>query len=190
MSSSAKHVCFLFVAWTFIVQLTAPYVHHSSFFLLGRATQPQAPSTFFQFPSIQHHRLAQFSLSVVENNKEDEQLTEDFPDYLIAGDKKKEGDITVVDDSLLSKDLQARRDQLKNGIGRRYKARTQRGFLNVHNDTSSPFSTRNIIGQLAEGQVVTSIGPNEGDWVNHDAFGGGWSISNFGGWQWLIPLED
>ena len=92
------------------------------------------------------------------------------------------------DDSLLFLDLQSRIDQLKSGIGKRYQTRTQRGFLNVHNDTSSPFSTHNILGQLVEGEVVTSIAPKEGDWIKHS--GGGWSISKFGGWQWLVPLED
>jgi len=38
-------------------------------------------------------------------------------------------------DYLLLLDLQSRIDQLKSGIGKRYQARTQRGFLNVHNDT-------------------------------------------------------
>ena len=91
-------------------------------------------------------------------------------------------------DSLLFVDLQSRIEQLKSGIGKRYQTRTQRGFLNVHNDTSCPFATHNILGQLVEGEVVTSIAPKEGDWIKHS--GGGWSISKFGGWQWLVPLED
>lgn len=171
------------IAWTWMVPCANPYSHYSSTFLRRGRT--------LHFSSSRHNRLATTPLSVVESDKEDEQLTEDFPEYLIAKETKKEkGDISVLDDASLLKDLHARQDQIQSGIGRRYKARTQRGFLNVHNDTSSPFSTRNIIGKLAEGQVVTSIGPNEGEWVYHDAFGGGWSISNFGGWQWLIPLED
>jgi len=96
--------------------------------------------------------------------------------------------ITLDNDLLLFESLRSRRQELAEGIGRKYIARTQRGFLNVH-DTyqSGPFATDNIVGQLGEGQIVTSIS-KFGDWIEHDA--GGWSISRFEGFTWLEPLDE
>lgn len=95
-------------------------------------------------------------------------------------DNENDGDIMA---SLL-----ARRDELERGIGRRYITRTQKGFLNIHSDCESgPYALENIVGQLSEGRVVTSI-QNVGGWIKHDA--GGWSISKFGGFTWLEPIEE
>jgi hypothetical protein len=84
--------------------------------------------------------------------------------------------------------LQERQDTLKNGIGKRYIARTQKGFLNIHYEPTDPYHTDNIVGQLEEGQVVTSTGHMRGVWIPHD--GGGWSISKFGGFTWLEPIDE
>jgi hypothetical protein len=123
--------------------------------------------------------------SVNEEDNEQRQQSQDFPDRI--GEINNEGSL---DNATLLKDLQSRQDELKQGIGKRFKVKTQNGFLNVHSDTSSPFAIENICGKLAEGEIVTSTGPNVGDWVNHDGCGGGWSISKFGGWQWLIEQKD
>lgn len=84
--------------------------------------------------------------------------------------------------------LQDRIASLKEGIGKRYICRTQKGFLNVHAEPADPYETANIVNQLVEGQVVTSTAPSRGPWIRHDA--GGWSISVFGGHTWLEPLEE
>jgi hypothetical protein len=44
------------------------------------------------------------------------------------------------------------------------------------------------VNQLSEGDIVTSIGPKDGDWVFHDR--GGWSISKYEGFTWQEPLDD
>mmetsp|Transcript_3817 Transcript_3817/g.5738 ORF Transcript_3817/g.5738 Transcript_3817/m.5738 type:complete len:151 (-) Transcript_3817:160-612(-) len=84
--------------------------------------------------------------------------------------------------------LKIRQDQLKKGIGKRYIVRTQQGFLNVHSESTNPFALDNIVGQLAEGDVVTSIDAYEGDWVCHDK--GGWSIASFRNFTWLEPIDE
>ena len=84
--------------------------------------------------------------------------------------------------------LKIRQDQLKKGIGKRYIVRTQQGFLNVHSDAKNPFALDNIVGQLGEGDVVTSIGVDDGDWVCHDK--GGWSIARFSNFTWLVPIDE
>jgi hypothetical protein len=96
---------------------------------------------------------------------------------------------TVVDTSTsLHKSLQDRQDELKRGIGRRFVVRTQKGFLNVHSSLENgPFATDNIVRQLEDGQVVTSV-DRIGAWVRHDQ--GGWSISRYGGFVFLQPLEE
>jgi hypothetical protein len=88
----------------------------------------------------------------------------------------------------LNQALQNRIASLKEGIGRRYICRTQKGFLNVHAEPADPYETTNIVNQLVEGQVVTSTAASKGPWIRHDA--GGWSISVFGGHTWLEPLEE
>jgi hypothetical protein len=84
--------------------------------------------------------------------------------------------------------LKDRQKALQQGIGKRYVCRTQRGFLNVHQEPGDPFDTSNIVTQLTDGDIVVSTGPNRGPWVRHD--GGGWSVAIFGGFKWLEPLEE
>ena len=99
-----------------------------------------------------------------------------------------QADETIADSSLLLESLAARKEQLEKGIGKRYLVRTQKGFLNVHKTPEDgPYATDNIVNQLVEGQVVTSL-DRVGDWIQHDA--GGWSISSFGGFTWLEPLQE
>jgi hypothetical protein len=98
-------------------------------------------------------------------------------------------DCVAIDDSTsLYRSLKDRQKELKHGIGRRYVCRTQRGFLNVHERPGNPFDVDHIVGQLHDGQIVTSTGPPHGSWVQHD--GGGWSISVYGGFTWLEQLKD
>mmetsp|Transcript_24071 Transcript_24071/g.33637 ORF Transcript_24071/g.33637 Transcript_24071/m.33637 type:complete len:214 (+) Transcript_24071:108-749(+) len=93
----------------------------------------------------------------------------------------------TVDSSLLNS-LRARQEELAVGIGKRYITRTQKGFLNIHSDPQSgPYAVDNIVGQLTESQIVTSIGKFE-EWIQHDA--GGWSIAEFGGFVWLQPIDE
>jgi hypothetical protein len=92
------------------------------------------------------------------------------------------------DASSFFKSLQERQDALKQGIGKRYITRTQKGFLNVHYEATDPFDASNIVNQLKDGDIVTSTGPSRGLWIPHD--GGGWSISRFGGFTWLEPIEE
>eukprot|EP00980_Cylindrotheca_fusiformis_P006851 scaffold1434_cov107-Cylindrotheca_fusiformis.AAC.1 len=99
-------------------------------------------------------------------------------------------------DSELHKSLQERRMALHDGVGKRYKVRippevrqqSGGGFLNVHLEPTDAFDTENVVAQLKEGQVVTSIGQTRGIWVPHDA--GGWSVANFQGFDWLEPLDE
>jgi hypothetical protein len=100
-------------------------------------------------------------------------------------EKKK---VDRLSDLKLNQALQDRIASLREGIGKRYICRTQKGFLNVHADPADPYETANIVNQLVEGQVVTSTAPSKGPWIRHDA--GGWSISIFGGRTWLEPLEE
>lgn len=90
-------------------------------------------------------------------------------------------------DDLITKALKSRTDELKVGIGKRYMVRTQRGFLNVHSDSKGVYETNNVVAQLKEGQIITSIGPDDGDWVHHD--NGGWSIRFYEGFTWLIEID-
>jgi hypothetical protein len=88
----------------------------------------------------------------------------------------------------LMESLQKRQVALKQGIGKRYVTRTQLGFLNVHYEPTNPHDTDNVVGRLEEGQIVTSTGPKRGFWIPHD--GGGWSISKYGGFTWLEPIDE
>ena len=92
------------------------------------------------------------------------------------------------DSSQLYQALQDRLSGMEQGIGKRYVCRTQRGFLNIHKEPGDPYHTHNIVGQLRQGDIVTSTGPNRGAWIRHD--GGGWSISIFGGFTWLEELRE
>ncbi len=91
-------------------------------------------------------------------------------------------------DTDLWTELNKRKDQLELGIGKRYVVRTTNGFLNVHSDPSDPFALDNIVDQLLDGDIVTSVGPNKGHWVRHDR--GGWSISVYSGFVWLQPIDN
>jgi hypothetical protein len=88
----------------------------------------------------------------------------------------------------LHRSLSRRIEQLNYNIGRRYVCCTQHGFLNVHKEPVNPFDTDNVIGQLHDGQIVTSTGPARGLWIPHDS--GGWSISVHGGFVWLEALDE
>jgi len=94
----------------------------------------------------------------------------------------------AVDDSSIIKSFQQRQKALQQGIGKRYVTRTQKGFLNIHYEPTDPHDIDNVVGQLEEGQIVTSTGPTRGFWVPHDA--GGWSISKYGGFTWLEPIDE
>ena len=118
-------------------------------------------------------------------------------DVIVAGDV--EGDCAASPHSSAVYDaLAVRLTALDQGIGKRYLCRTQKGWLNVHQEPGDPYNTHNVIGQLRQGQVVTSIGPPRGAWIRHDGgggdddgeTGGGWSISIFGGFTWLEELQD
>eukprot|EP00566_Odontella_aurita_P028788 CAMPEP_0113529588 /NCGR_PEP_ID=MMETSP0015_2-20120614/2477_1 /TAXON_ID=2838 /ORGANISM="Odontella" /LENGTH=151 /DNA_ID=CAMNT_0000428235 /DNA_START=220 /DNA_END=675 /DNA_ORIENTATION=- /assembly_acc=CAM_ASM_000160 len=112
-------------------------------------------------------------------------------DSLIGGDSACLPSIkeSIASTTSFYEDLRAREEQIKHGIGRRYRTRTQKGFLNIHSDPKrGPFCLDTIVGQLVEGQVVTSIaGEKYSNWVQHDA---GWSIADFNGVTWLEPIED
>ena len=84
--------------------------------------------------------------------------------------------------------LKERQKSLSLGIGKRYVTRTQRGFLNVHYEPSDPHDCENVVSQLKEGQIVTSTGPQRGQWIPHD--GGGWSVAKYGGFTWLEPIDE
>lgn len=94
----------------------------------------------------------------------------------------------TTDDTSWMESLKKRQRALKQGIGKRYVTRTKLGFLNIHYEPTDPHDTNNIVGRLAEGQIVTSTGPTRGFWVPHD--GGGWSISKYGGFTWLEPIDE
>lgn len=101
-----------------------------------------------------------------------------------------EGSDTLADDDShhLLASLRDRKKALEQGIGKRYKTRTQKGFLNVHMEPGDPYNTANIVNQLEEGEIVTSTGPSRGPWIKHDK--GGWSISIYYGHVWLEELRD
>lgn len=88
----------------------------------------------------------------------------------------------------LMESLQRRQQAIEQGIGKRYVTRTQLGFLNIHYEPTNPHDTNNIVGRLEQGQIVTSTGPMRGLWIKHD--GGGWSISKYGGFTWLEPIDE
>ena len=90
-------------------------------------------------------------------------------------------------DDVLLQQLQQKTKELENGVGKRYIVRTTQGFLNVHSEPGDPFELDNVVGQLSEGEIVTSVKPNVGDWVCHDS--GGWSISLFNDFVWLQPID-
>lgn len=87
--------------------------------------------------------------------------------------------------------LSRRQDELRRGIGRRYLVVTQKGFLNVHSSCThadGPFAIDNIVGRLQDGQIVTSVSPPVDEWIEHDQ--GGWSVGEFMGHRFLVPLSD
>lgn len=92
------------------------------------------------------------------------------------------------DSSRLHRSLRDRIVDVERGAGRRYRCRTRRGFLNVHEEPGDPYDTDNIVGRLREGDIVTSTAPHRGPWIRHD--GGGWSVSVFGGFTWLEALQE
>jgi hypothetical protein len=96
---------------------------------------------------------------------------------------------SVKDQQDLFASLKARQEALEQAIGKRYRVRTQKGFLNVHASyQDGPYAIDNIVNQLEDGEIVTSTGSCIDDWIPHDA--GGWSIAVFGGFTWLEPLDD
>ena len=101
-----------------------------------------------------------------------------------------QGDTNSVEQELdWFKSLKARQEELQLGIGKRFRVRTQRGFLNVHSSfEDGPYAVENVVDQLEDGDIVTSTGPRVNDWIPHDA--GGWSIAVHGGFVWLEPLEE
>jgi hypothetical protein len=115
-------------------------------------------------------------------------LEEDHDQQVLFGSSDFDTISSSFDASSLFTSLQERQDALKQGIGKRYITRTQKGFLNVHYEPSDPFDASNIVNQLQDGDIVTSTGPSRGQWIPHD--GGGWSISKFGGFTWLEPIAE
>lgn len=93
-----------------------------------------------------------------------------------------------ISDDEISHSLSKKIKELKLGIGKRYIIRTQQGFLNVHYEPTDPYMTENVVDQLSEGQIVTATGPTRGIWIPHD--GGGWSVSKYGGFTWLEPIDE
>ena len=90
-------------------------------------------------------------------------------------------------DASIFESLKQRQNELDLGIGKRYICRTRQGFLNVHKEPSEPFNPYNIVGQLTEGDIVTSIGPPRGGWIRHEQ---GWSIAVYNGFKWLEELKE
>jgi hypothetical protein len=95
--------------------------------------------------------------------------------------------VAAPESNVLYKELRTKLSSLEKGIGKRYRTRTQLGFLNVHKQPTDPFDTSNVVGKLQDGEIITSTGPNRGDWIVHD---GGWSIARFQGFQWLESLQE
>ena len=115
-------------------------------------------------------------------------VDDDNQEVLFGGSDQLDSTVTSSDDSSVFQALKDRQKQLKLGIGKRYITRTQKGFLNVHYEPSDPYDTENVVHRLAEGDIVTSTGPQRGSWIPHDA--GGWSIAKFGGFTWLEPIDE
>jgi len=120
------------------------------------------------------------------------------------------------DNLSMLKSLKERCKNLKQGIGKRYVTRIKPGSigntpcsnsnnaarrfgfgggggLNIHYEPSAGHDANdtgcdNVVGQLQEGQIITSVGPSRGLWVRHNA--GGWSLANFGGFTWLEPINE
>ena len=104
------------------------------------------------------------------------------------GDLVGEACVDVSDESTsILELLKKRQKELDNGIGKRYVCRTAKGFLNVHKEPCEPFNPYNIVNQLSEGDIVTSIGPPRGGWIHHDS---GWSIAVYNGHTWLEELKE
>ena len=103
-------------------------------------------------------------------------------------DEDNNSDNTKTVSSSIYRALADRLSALSKGEGKRYVCRTQKGFLNVHQEPGDPFCNTNIVGRLVEGQVVTSVGAHQDGWIPHDA--GGWSIAEYGGHTWLEALEE
>lgn len=115
-------------------------------------------------------------------------LVDDADQDVLFGSSKMDTVKSTTDETSFLTSLKDRQRELKNGIGKRYVARTQKGFLNVHHEPSDPFANENIVAQLTEGQIVTSTGPSRGFWIPHD--GGGWSVSKYQGFTWLEPIDE
>ena len=91
-------------------------------------------------------------------------------------------------DAALYATLNARRAAVDEGAGRRYRVdNASPGFLNVHTAPDDPFRTDNVVARLLHNDVVESVG-ERGAWVEHD--GGGWSIREYGGHRYLVPVND
>ena len=120
------------------------------------------------------------------NNSNTDGITDDDSLTVIAG--AVEDCEATADSSDLYRALQDRVEAMDRGIGKRYVCRTQKGFLNIHQEPGDPYNSHNIVGQLHEGDIVTSTAPPRGPWVRHDR--GGWSIAIFGGFTWLQELKE
>ena len=95
---------------------------------------------------------------------------------------------TAAADAALYATLNARRAAVDEGAGRRYRVdNASPGFLNVHTAPDDPFRTDNVVARLLHGDVVESVS-ERGAWVEHD--GGGWSIREYGGHRYLVPVND
>ena len=91
-------------------------------------------------------------------------------------------------DAALYATLNARRAAVDEGAGRRYRVdNASPGFLNVHTAPDDPFRTDNVVARLLHNDVVESMS-ERGAWVEHD--GGGWSIREYGGHRYLVPVND
>ena len=91
-------------------------------------------------------------------------------------------------DTALYATLNARRAAVDEGAGRRYRVdNASPGFLNVHTAPDDPFRTDNVVTRLMHNDIVESVS-ERGAWVEHD--GGGWSIREYGGHRYLVPVND
>ena len=103
-------------------------------------------------------------------------------------DKPATGATTDAADAALYATLNARRAAVDEGAGRRYRVdNVSPGFLNVHTAPDDPFRTDNVVGRLLHNDVVESVS-ERGAWVEHD--GGGWSIREYDGHRYLVPVND
>ena len=94
--------------------------------------------------------------------------------------------LSPAESSALYASLKARRADVDDGAGKRFRVDSLVGFLNVHSEPDDPFRLDNVVGQLGHGEVVESTS-ERGDWVAHD--GGGWSIRVHDGHHFLVPLD-